>query len=856
MKAIRLKTAHLKNPLGIDIVQPLLTWTCEGGERQTAYQLRAFAKGKEIWNSGKVETASMQAVYAGPAESRMRVEWTIRLWDENDVEGEASSAWFEYALLQKSDYKAKWINPEIEKFDPKKRQPASVLKREFILDSTENARIYATAHGLYVLSVNGRRVTENVLTPGTSEYWFRLPVQTFDVSNDLNVGKNTLEVTLGDGWWRGCNGNTGTVNVFGKDIALFLQLDVNGETKIISDETWQASQEGPVRFNDLQLGERVDARMCPIYWHGIRIEEFGTDNFICANTVPLKEKERFTAKLIRTPSGKTVLDFGQNMAGWVSLRLNAKAGQTVKMTHGEYIGPDGEFSDSNLQTVGRKTGELHQVVEYICKEGLNEYTPSLCIFGFQYVLVETDIPIDGSEFTAHAVYSDIHETASFSCDRSPVNQLFRNAVWSEKSNFVDVPTDCPQRERSGWTGDAGLYCHTGIRLMDAYPVYARWLAECRADQYPDGRVSNISPRRTTKPSFFDTLYDGSCAWGDAAVIVPYEMYRFCGDKSILEENWEFMSRWMGYCEKKAKKSRLKNRFRRNEHSNYIIDTGIHWGEWLEAGVSMADSTKAMLFEGVPDIATAYFAQSCRMMREIAQVLGKRDAVEKYAALYEKVNAAYHSIELPDGHIRSERQCRYVRPLQMGLLTEAEKKTAAKDLNELIVKNGYHLNTGFLTTAHLCRVLADNGYVETAYRLLLQEDTPGWLYQVKQGATTIWESWEGNTGSTGVASLNHYSKGAVVSWLIEGICGIQVSDGTITIRPQPHPLMQYAEAVFDSPLGRIESAWKYVDGKVEYTVTIPANTTAEFISPEGAHRFLRPGTMILSGRESFDAEVRK
>ena len=199
---------------------------------------------------------------------------------------------------------------------------------------------------------------------------------------------------------------------------------------------------------------------------------------------------------------------------------------------GTVLGADGEFSDQNLQTVGRKSGELHQVVEYTCKDGLNEYTPTLCIFGFQYVLVETDLPIDGSEFTAHAVYFDMDETASFTCDHALVNQPFRNAVWSEKSNFVDIPTDCPQRERSGWTGDAGLYCHTGIRLMDAYPVYARWLAECRVDQYPDGKVCNISPRRTAKPSFFDTLYDGSCAWGDAAVIVPYDALALILDRKL------------------------------------------------------------------------------------------------------------------------------------------------------------------------------------------------------------------------------------------------------------------------------------------------------------------------------------
>ena len=645
---------------------------------------------------------------------------------------------------------------------------------------------------------------------------------------------------LGDGWWRGSNGNTGTRNVFGTDIALLLQLEIGGKAVLVTDEKWQASQSGMIRMNDLQLGERVDARMTPQEWHEVKSENFGYDNLVCTNSVPLKEKETFLAKLIRTPSGKTVLDFGQNMAGYVSFRLNGRAGQTIRLTHGEYIGADGEFSDSNLQTVGRKSGELHQVVEYICRDGWNEYTPGMCIFGFQYVQVETDLPIDGSEFTAHAVYSDLSQTASFSCDRPLVNQLFRNAVWSMKSNFVDIPTDCPQRERSGWTGDAALFCHTGLTLMDCYPVYERWLAECRADQYPDGRVYNMSPRRAAKPSFMDSLYDGSCAWGDASVIVPYTMYQLYGDRRILEDNYEFGKRWLLYSEKKARKSRPLSKFRKNPHKDYIIDTGMHYGEWLEAGISMADAMKEIILHGAPDVATAYFAQSCRMMSEIAQILGKPEDAAKYANLYEKANAAYHAVELPEGEIRSERQCKYVRPLQMGLLTEQEAASAAAVLNTLVVRNDYHLNTGFLTTAHLCSVLADHGYVDTAYRLLLQEDTPGWLYQVRQGATTVWESWEGNTGSTGVASLNHYSKGAVVSWLIGGICGIRMEAGRILIKPQPHPLMGHAKAQYESPLGMIESSWRYVGDQVEYTVLIPANAKARFEGPDGSSRELSSG----------------
>lgn len=840
MNAIRLQTEHLFDPIGIDLKHPRLTWNAQDGARQSAYEISAACNGKEIWNSGKVTSSEMFSAYGGEAKSRQRIEWRVRLWDENDTCGEWSkTASFEFGLLEKADYTAKWINPEIAPFKPEEHQPASYLVKTVTLDSTANARMYATAHGIYALYLNGRRVTENIFTPGTSEYHKRLPVQTFDVSQYVHIGENRIEIVLGDGWWRGSNGNTGERNVFGTDIALWLQMEIDGKAVCVTDETWRAAQNGPIGFNDLQLGERVDARKIPSY-HGVRVEPHGTDNFVSANTVPIQEKESFSAKLIRTPSGKTVLDFGQNMAGYVSFSLSAKAGQTVRLTHGEYIGADGEFSDSNLQTIGRKSGELHQVIEYTCRDGRNDYTPTLCIFGFQYVLIETDIPIDGSEFTAHAVYSDMEQMAFFACDHPLVNQLFANAVWSMKSNFVDIPTDCPQRERSGWTGDAALFCSTGILLMDCYPVYARWLAECRADQYDDGRVANFSPRRSPKPSFMDDLYNGSCAWGDASVIVPYTMYRMTGNKRVLEENYDFGKRWLSYCEKRAKRKRMFSKYRKCSERDSIIDTGIHYGEWLEAGISMADAMKDIIFHGAPDVATAYYAQSLRMMSEIAQALDKPEDAKRYRELYKHAKKAFYEVELPNGRITSERQCKYVRPLAMGLLDEADAKQAASDLNALVVKNGYHLNTGFLTTAHLCAVLAKYGYVETAYRLLLQEDNPGWLYQVKQGATTVWESWEGNTGSTGVASLNHYSKGTVVSWLIEGVCGIHADGNTVTISPQPNPLMQYASAALLAPCGKIESAWRYNGDAVEYTITVPANTTATFIAPDGKVRDLTVG----------------
>ena len=844
MKAINLKTAHLSNPLGIDVKKPVLTWTVTDSITQTAYQIIAMIRGVEVWNTGKVIGSTMQTVYEGPVQSRQRIEWKICVWDEKGIQGPWSEpAFFEYAFLNKQDWKAKWINPETQPFNPEENQPASYLVKTFSLGNTESARIYASAHGIYALTINGKRVKENLLTPGTSEYWYRMPYQTFDVSDFLSVGENIIEVTLGDGWYRGCNGNTGTRNVFGTDLAFLLQLEVNGQTVLTTDESWMAAQDGPIRFNDIQLGEKVDARKKAKKFHPVKVEDFGFENLMCMNTLPIRERESFKPKLIITPNGEKVLDFGQNMSGYVSFRLHAKAGQTLRFTHGEYLDSDGNFSDDNFRTIGRKQ-ELHQVVEYICKEGLNEYTPTLCIFGFQMVKVETDIPITGEEFTAHAVYSDMEPTATFTCDNPLVNKLMENTMWSQRSNFVDIPMDCPQRERSGWTGDAGVFVGTGLKLMDCYPVFARWLGECRVDQYEDGKIFNMSPRRQPKPSKFDEMYDGSCGWGDAVIIVPYTMYKLYGDKRILEENYDMMRRWLGYCEKKARKHRIKNLLKKNPYKNYVIDTGIHWGEWLEAGVSTNESMKNVILNGVPEIATAYFAYSSRMMREIAEILEKPEDAAKFAELEDKTRKAYNFIEVKDGKITSDRQCRYVRPLYMGLLKEQDAAQAAKDLNDLVIKNNYHLNTGFLTTPYLCRALADYGYIETAYKLLLQEDTPGWLFAVKNGATTIWESWEGNLGDTGFASLNHYSKGAVASWLIEGICGIHVERQKITIKPQVSKQMHYAKATFDAPVGRIESAWEFEGDHVRHTINIPSNVEAVFCMPDGTQKKLTVGENIF------------
>lgn len=839
-----LKTEHMTNPIGLGIAVPLLSWNCEKGTYQTAYEVSAFSQSREIWNSGKIEDSSMQCCFGGKLTSKQCVQWKVRLWDENNDCGEWSEpASFEMAFVDNSLWKAKWIEPEND-IDIEAQQPASIVRKSFEINKKGKARLYITCHGIYVPYINGKRVGDFVLAPGTSEYLSRLPYQTLDVTDYIQVGMNEIVIELGDGWWRGCNGIAGVRNLYGTKLALLCQLEVDEECILISDEEWEASQDGCNRSNDLQMGEVYDANSSPNRWQKVKVVDYGYDNLICTNSVPIREQECLPAKILKTPKGETVLDFGQNMAGYVEFDVLAKKGQRIVLTHGEALDSNGNFSDASIAAGQNRKEELHQKIEYICKEGQNHYKPKFCIFGFQYVRVETDISISEENFVAHAVYSDMEETGKFICSDERINKLVKNTLWSQKSNFCDIPTDCPTRERCGWSGDAGIFVTTGLFLTDCYPIFRKWLNEFGAAQGADGKASNIAPRCGNN-DFFTSLYEGSSGWGDACVIVPYTLYKYYGDVHILEENYETMKKWLQFCEKRAHRSKFKNYFKKNPYRKYTIDTGIHWGEWLEPNIDMVAYTKEIFLEGAPEVATAYYSYSSRLFSEIATILGKEKDAKKYKQIAENAKAAYRFTQLPNGVINSTRQCQYVRPLAMNLLEPEEALQAAKDLNRLVIENDYHLNTGFLSTPYLCQVLADYGYVETAYRLLLQNTSPGWLYAVEQGANTIWESWEGNLAEAGVASLNHYSKGAVVAWLFNGICGIKLDGANLEIAPKPCSLLEYASAEYNSPVGKIKSSWKYNGEYIDFEFEIPANIHGKIILPNGKTQEVKPGVSLYS-----------
>lgn len=734
-------------------------------------------------------------------------------------------------------WQADWIDPELP-HDPSEKQPASVLRKTFVAESTENAVLYITCHGLYEAQLNGQRIGSFVLAPGTGDYHKRLCVQAYDVSHLLKAGENELRVTLGDGWYRGSVGIDGLRNYYGEDLALLCQLEAGGKTVLCSDESWEASQSGPVRENDLQQGEAYDARRQEITdWHGVSVREYGFANLKADESVPVREQERFAGTVITTPNGETVIDFGQNLAGYTEFSVHAKAGQKITLWHGETLDENGNFTQSNFDPGDRnKNGGIPQKIEYICRDGENVYHPSFSIFGFRYAKVETDIDLSDAQFTAVAVYSEMPQTGFFECGNEDVNRLFLNSLWSMRSNFVDIPTDCPTRERAGWTGDAGVFAPTAVYLTDCYPVLRKWLGECRLAQHEDGLVENIAPVNNSG-SMISNMLQGSAGWGDACILVPWALYEAYGRKEILAENYDMMKGWMAFCEQRASKTRLGNMM--NPYKKYLVDEGFHFGEWCQPDVDNTEVMKQTMMHGNPEVATAYYFRSASLMKRIAEILGKDLDAQKYAEIAENAKKAYRYTCTKDGRIESDRQCEYVRPLAFGLLEGKEAEDAAAALNELVKKNGYHLNTGFLSTPDLCRVLADYGYTDTAYRLLLQEECPGWLYAVKKGATTIWETWDGvREDGTVHDSLNHYSYGAISGWLFSGVCGIHLNEGKITIKPQPSETLGYAKACWNSPAGMIESGWKYESGRLMMEITVPDE--ADVILPDGTKEHIGKG----------------
>lgn len=838
MKAINLKTEYLINPIGIDIRHPRLFWNCEGGTKQTAYRIVAKTDEQIVWDSGKVSSDSMHADYPNDLASRQRVEWSVTLWDETDSEGESSeTAFFETGLLSASDFRAKWISGNY-RVNPKKRYPVDCFKKEFSAHNVAKARLYITACGLYEALVNGKRVDDFVLAPGHTDYTKRIQLQTYDVTELLENGENVITVELADGWYRGSCGAWGLRNQYGTQTKLYAQLEItdkSGNKAVIgTDQTWAWSNDGKIRFADNKDGEIVEAWRTPSYG-GFAKETKCDVTPASSNNVPVTEHERFSVqKVITTPGGAKVLDFGQNIAGYISFAVMANKGQTIKLRFGEMFDENGEFTQKNFQCANKKRTRVTplQQIEYYCKDGSNEYKTKFAIFGFQYVLIESDVEWKKEDFTAVSVCSDMEETLSFDSSNELLNRLVEATRWSAKNNHADVPTDCPTRERHGWTGDAQIFCNTASYLFNYAPFARKYVHDMLDGQRKNGKFRQITPKGGV--DFYMDFMDGSAGWSDAGVLIPYRIYKRYGDQKILKNSYDAMKKYADFKIKTLGKwypTAVRTGIDR-KYKKYISNYGQSYGEWAEPTEVHITGFKDFACPH-PEETTAYIVYLLQTMAEIAEVLGKQDDKKRFSEYAEKAKIGYGKlIECPEFTLDTDRQAKLVRPLYMGLLDEKQTEFAKKRLITALEHYGWRLGTGFLSTPFILYVLEDID-VEYAYRLLENEQMPGWLFMPKMNANTIWESWEGTQAQGGIASLDHYSKGAVLEWVVSEMCGIQVSgENEFTIAPKAGGHFTFAKCEYQSVYGKVKSDWRRENGKTVYTISVPANTTAKVILPGG------------------------
>ncbi len=838
MKAISLRTEYLKNPIGIDIRHPRLLWNCEGGIKQTSYRIIAKSDGKTVWDSGKVVSGSMHADYPNDLASRQRVEWNVTLWDENDVEGEASeTAFFETGLLSASDFAAKWISGNY-CVNKKKRYSVDCFKKQFNAKSIAKARLYITACGLYEALVNGKRVGNFVLAPGHTDYTKRIQLQTYDVTELLENGENVITVELADGWYRGSCGAWGLRNQYGTQTKLYAQLEItdkSGNKAVIgTDQTWAWSNDGAIRFADNKDGEIIEAWREPSY-SGFANETKCDVTPVASNNVPVTEHESFSVqKVITTPGGAKVLDFGQNIAGYISFALNAKKGQKIKLRFGEMFDENGEFTQKNFQCANKKRTRVTplQQIEYDCKDGPNEYKTKFAIFGFQYVLIESDAEWKKEDFTAVSVCSDMEETLSFDSSNELLNKLVEATCWSAKNNHADVPTDCPTRERHGWTGDAQIFCNTAAYLFNYAPFARKYVSDMIDGQRKNGKFRQITPKGGV--DFYMDFMDASAGWSDAGVLIPYRIYKRYGDEKILENSYAAMKKYADFKIKTLGKwypTAVRTGIDR-KYKKYISNYGQSYGEWAEPTEVHITGFKDFACPH-PEETTAYIVYMLQTMAEIAEVLGKAEDQKRFSEYAEKAKIGYSKlIECPEFSIDTDRQAKLVRPLYMELLDEKQTEFAKKRLITALEHYDWRLGTGFLSTPFILYVLEDIN-PEYAYKLLENEQMPGWLFMPKMNANTIWESWEGTQAQGGIASLDHYSKGAVLEWVVSEMCGIQVSgENEFTIAPKVGGHFTFAKCGYQSVYGTVKSSWERRNGKTTYKIVIPANTTAKVVLPSG------------------------
>ncbi|ANY69465.1 alpha-L-rhamnosidase [Paenibacillus sp. BIHB 4019] len=861
----KVRCEYLKNPLGIDVPHPRISWQIQSDERgiqQQAYQLQVSLEpefGHNVWDSG--QNASGQSVHVVldqiELQARTRYYYRVKVWTAGlSLEGSvwSETAYFETGLMDYSAWTAEWISAPSDFAATEEDAERIPLLRTFVTveKMVKSARIYATALGMYELQWNGNRIGDDYFTPGWTSYGKRLQYQVYDVTDQLAVGTHAIGALLGNGWYKGELGWKQEKETYGSRAALLFQLHISYEDGtediVVSNNDWQAAGSA-ILMSEMYHGERYDARL-ELDWHSGQaadsiawqpVETIIHPNSIITQQVNESVRPAETLKpiaVIQTPEGDTVLDFGQNMVGWVKFEVEGAAGHRVELQHAEVLDHAGNFYMGNIR-------RAEQRIQYTLKgSGKETFEPHFTFQGFRYVkLTGFKAPINLEAFRGIVLHSDMERTGFFECSDAKVNQLHHNIVWGQKGNFVDVPTDCPQRdERLGWTGDAQMFIRTASYVMNVAPFFTKWLQDLKADQTREGGIPFYIPN--LKPEFSEGWGDtshSSAAWGDAAVICPWTIYEAYGDARLLEAQYDSMNQWIQYIY--------------GQGSNpYLWNTGFHFGDWLGL------DSKPNSYVGATDrdlIATAYYAYSVSLVAKAAKALGKETEVERLAAWHKQIIAAFqHEFLTPSGRLSVPTQTAQVLALRFGLVSGAAKERAEQKLAELLKEQDDHLTTGFVGTPYLNPVLSEAGRNDLAYRLLLQEDYPSWLYQITKGATTIWEHWDGikedgSFWSEDMNSFNHYAYGAIGEWLYSYVAGIQPDEEEpgfkhVKISPQPGPGLTWAEARLTTMYGVVVSSWRRKEaGRMEIQVTVPGNARATLKLPEAqaAADVLENGTAL-------------
>jgi len=747
-------------------------------------------------------------------------------------------------------------------------RPAYRLRGEFVVDRpVRSAQLHATAHGIYELELDGVRVGTDELTPGYTEYQHRTQVQTYDVTGLLGEGRHALGTYLADGWYRGQVGLLRASDQWGTETAFLAQLHLeheDGSTTVVGTDAGWRWAESHIVAADLIEGQREDRRLVepawstPSYdasgWAPVSVSPRGYDALVPPTGPPVRAIEELRPVAVtELRPGVHVIDLGQNINGRVWLTDLGPEGTELRLTHGEALGSDADVTIEHLRPAmpflpaPLSAGQVDSVVS----AGLagDVFEPRFTTHGFRYVRIEGHPgPLTADDVAGVVVHTDLTPRGSFTCDDDRINRLHAAAVWSFRGNACDIPTDCPTRERAGWTGDWQLYVPTATFLYDVSGFSTKWLRDVAAGQWEDGTVTGMAPMPVAERSGFLKTTNGSAGWGDAVVLVPWEQHQEYGDLAILEELWPTMVAWLDRTERMAAEDRHPDRVARSPepaaHEKYLWDTGFHWGEWLEPSGPPADFG-AFIAADKAEVATAFYAWSTRHAAAIAALLGEDVEAKRYAALSDAVVDAWRTEFIDEqGKVSPHTQANLARALAFGLVPDALRQQTADDLAELVRAAGCHLGTGFLSTPDLLPVLADHGHLDLAYELLFQDTQPSWLAMIDRGATTVWEQWDG-IDEQGVPheSLNHYSKGAVVNFLHRYVAGLQRVEPTwrrFRVEPRPDGGINQASAQHESPHGTVAVAWRQA-AEFELTVTVPPGCVADVVLPDGSAHEVDAGT---------------